>query len=268
MNEMPMQLRQKSDINNSSRYPGFASLLHSFSAIGLLESSKTIVMDSWLSLTRLSLEQKLGISIPKDDLPSLKSALASVVPAHRIQTLLEALVWLHLIPSAHASSLLPPSPPAPITPADALALYLAHALRYGPHERDLVLLHHEIVARDQHSGAEQVHTSTLTAYGDARASAMARTVGLPVAFAARRVLDGAVRATGVCGPTAEEAVWKGVLDGLESRGLGVRETVKSGPSMESVLAAGLQQQTLATGSTVTLRRKTRIMPTKRQSCFE
>ena len=140
-----------------------------------------------------------------------------------------------------------PRPTAPITPVDALALYLAHTLRYEPHERDLVLLHHEIVARDPRSGAEQVHTSTLTAYGDARASAMARTVGLPVAFAAQRVLDGVVRATGVCGPTAEEAVWKGVLEGLESRGLGIRENVKSGPSMESALAAGLQQQTLAAG---------------------
>ena len=232
--------------------------MHSFGVIGLLESSKTIPLDRWSSLTRLSLEQKLGISIPQDDLPSLKSALASVLPSHRVQTLLEALVGLHLIPSVYASlsppssspstpafgSLPEPSQAAPITPADALALYLAHALRYEPHERDLVLLHHEIVTRDRYSGAEQVHTSTLTAYGDARASAMARTVGLPVALAAQRVLDGAVRATGVCGPTAEEAVWKGVLEGLESRGLGVRESVKSGPSMESVLAAGLQQQTL------------------------
>lgn len=232
--------------------------MHSFSAIGFLESSKTVVLDRWSSLTRLSLEQKLGFSIPKDDLPSLKSALASVLPTHRIQTLLEALAWLHLIPSAYTPST--PSPPAPvigsppeprqagpITPADALALYLAHALRYAPDERDLVLLHHEIVARDQRTGTEQVHNSTLTAYGDARASAMARTVGLPVAFAARCVLDGAVRATGVCGPTAEEALWKGVLEGLESRGLGIREHVKSGPSMESVLAAGLQEQTLAAG---------------------
>ena len=228
--------------------------MHSFGAIGLLESSKTIVLDRWSSLIRLSLEQKLDLTIPNDDLPSLKSALASVLPADRIQTLLEALAWLHLIPAAAYALSPPPSTPppvprqtAPITPVDALALYLAHTLRYAPHERDLVLLHHEIVARDPRSGAEQVHTSTLTAYGDARASAMARTVGLPVAFAAQRVLDGAVRATGVCGPTADEAVWKGVLEGLGSRGLGIRENVKSGPSMEGVLAAGLQKQTLAAG---------------------
>jgi len=241
--------------------------MHSFNVIGLLESSKTIPLDGWSSLARLALEQKLGHTIPPNDIPSLKSALASVLPAPRLAPLLEALTWLHLIPSPSASPFAPtrntsrpllpePKPPAtPISPADALAQHLAHVLRYAPHERDLVLLHHEIVARDPHSsknnsnaapkGTEQVHTSTLIAYGDARASAMARTVGLPVAFAARRVLDGAVSARGVCGPTEDEAVWRGVLEGLERRGLGVRESVKSGPSMEGVLAAGLQQRITA-----------------------
>jgi alpha-aminoadipic semialdehyde synthase len=233
--------------------------MHSFGIIGLLEPSKPITLDRWTSLTRLALEQKFGLSLPANDLPSLKSALTAVLPASRLPPLLDALTWLHLVPSASAStssshtqgskrlSAAPPPPSQPLPPADALALHLAHALRYAPDERDLVLLHHEIVARDRRTGVEQVHTSTLNAYGDARASAMARTVGLPVAFAAQRVLDGAVRATGMCGPTADEAVWKGVLEGLESRGLGVRETIRSGPSLEGVLAAGLKQQTTAAG---------------------
>lgn len=229
--------------------------MHSFGTIGLLEPSKPISLDHWSSLTRLALEQKFGLSLPTNDLPSLKSALTAVLPASRIPPLLDALTWLHLIPSAsttpssHTQDSRQPAPPPsrPIPPADAFALHLAHALRYAPDERDLVLLHHEIVAYDRCTGTEQVHTSTLTAYGDARASAMARTVGLPVAFAAQRVLDGAVRATGVCGPTADEAVWKGVLEGLERRGLGVRETTRSGPSLEGVLAAGLKQQTIAAG---------------------
>ncbi len=221
--------------------------MHSFATIGLLESTKTINLDRWTSLTRLALEQKLGVSIPGGD-SSLSSALASVLPSSRVSTLLEALDWLRLVPSADASSRPPdsgsfiPVPRLALPPADALALHLAHVLRYEPRERDLVLLHHEVVARDPR-GTERVYTSSLTAYGDERASAMARTVGLPVAFAALRVLDGSVRATGVCGPTGDEAVWRGVLEGLESKGLGVKECVRSGSSMESVLATGLQWTT-------------------------
>ena len=224
--------------------------MHSFGAIGLLESSKTIHLDHWSSLTRLALEQKLGISIPNDDLPTLFSALSSVLPSSRVPALLEALNWLHLIPSAPTSAggSSVPVPKQALPPADALALHLAHALRYAPRERDLVLLHHEVVARDPWGGAERVYTSSLSAYGDARASAMARTVGLPVAFAALRVLDGSVRATGVCGPTADEAVWRGVLEGLEGRGLGFKESVRSGPSMEGVLSADLQRTTTASAS--------------------
>jgi len=224
--------------------------MHSFGVIGLLQSTKTIRLDRWSSLARLALEQKLGVSIPDGDPRSLSSAIASVLPFSRVSALLEALNWLQLVPSASAS-LSPgsavPVPRRALTPADALALHLAHALRYAPHERDLVLLHHEVVARDA-SGAERVYTSSLTALGDARASAMARTVGLPVAFAALRVLDGSVRATGVCGPTADEAVWGGVLEGLESKGLGFKESVSSGLSMEGVLAADLERTTTASAT--------------------
>jgi alpha-aminoadipic semialdehyde synthase len=89
--------------------------------------------------------------------------------------------------------------------------YLAHTLCYMPHEWDLILLHHKIMVRN-HSGMEEVHTGTsmLTAYGNACGSAMAHKVGLPVAFAVLHVLDGAVHAMGMCGPTADKAVWKGV----------------------------------------------------------
>ncbi|KAI0268740.1 Saccharopine dehydrogenase-domain-containing protein [Gloeopeniophorella convolvens] len=234
-------------LRGTLRYPGFAALMHSFGSIGLLDDTTPIALDHWTSFTRLALAQKLRTPIPSDA-ASLKSALASLLPSSRIPPLLAALEWLHLVPTAAAPAFgaLPPVPKHPLAPVDALAQHLAHALRYAPHERDLVLLHHEVVARD-HAGAEEVHTSTLMALGDARASAMARTVGLPVGFAALRVLEGGVgvRAAGVCGPTALEGVWRGVLEGLESRGLGVKEAVRPGPSMEHALAAGLQRTTAA-----------------------
>lgn len=76
-------------------------------------------------------------------------------------------------------------------------------------------------------------------------SAMARSVGVPVAVAALKVLDGSVRAKGVQGPGVESALWKGVLEGTEEKGLrmveGVvrREKLEGGKSVEDVLAEGV-----------------------------
>ncbi|KAI0057988.1 hypothetical protein BV25DRAFT_1919690 [Artomyces pyxidatus] len=235
-------------LRGTLRYPGFAALMHSFKSVGLLEPTRTIKLDDWTSLTRLALEQQLGAPVPSD-IASLTSALTSILPSSQVAPLLDALSWLSLIPPSRTpSSTTGPAisslsiPKHPLPPADLLALHLAHTLRYQPDERDLVILHHEIIARTSQN-TEEVHTSTLTVYGDAHASAMARTVGLPVAFAVLRVLGGGVRARGVCGPTVEEGVWKGVLDGLESKGLGVKEAVKTGVGMEGVLAEGLRRST-------------------------
>lgn len=217
--------------------------MNSFKSIGLLEPTHPIQLDpslGWSSFTRLALEQQLGTEIPSDT-PSLLSALSSILDENCVGSLWDAVTWLGLVPSQPAG--LPPVPNAPMPPADLLAIYLAHTLRYLPHERDLVILSHEVVARSSSLGSpdEEIHTSDLVVYGDDKATAMARTVGLPVAFAALQVLDGKVEVRGVQGPTAEGSLWKGVLEGLEERGLGVREGVKRRGEMERVLDEGLRR---------------------------
>ena len=87
-----------------------------------------------------------------------------------------------------------------------------------PGERDLVALTHEIRTLDAGSAA-RTYRSTLVAYGNDRHSAMARTVGIPVALAALGVLDGRIGVRGVQGAT-DESVYGPVLEGLEERGIG------------------------------------------------
>ncbi|KAI0819731.1 Saccharopine dehydrogenase-domain-containing protein [Trametes gibbosa] len=237
------------------RYPGFADLMHAFRAIGLLEASPaaSIAPPHWHALARQALEKRLGIPITEDDPASLRAALADVVPRPQREAVLGALRWLDAVPPAAAAAVgggaaydpsLPPLPARPTAPIDVFATLLAHKLRYKPGERDLVVLSHEIVARaGGKEGAaaveeEEVHTSELVAYGDAEASAMARTVGMPVAFAALHVLDGGVRARGVQGPTGRE-VYGRILERLEEAGLGMRESVRRGSvggSVESSLS--------------------------------
>jgi hypothetical protein len=88
----------------------------------------------------------------------------------------------------------------------------------------MVVLSHEIIAQSPKTKKETVYGSTLIAYGDERETAMARTVGMPVAIAALRVLDGGVKARGVMGPT-ERSIYESVLEGMEERGLGMQETI-------------------------------------------
>ncbi|KAL1942345.1 hypothetical protein VTO73DRAFT_6409 [Trametes versicolor] len=231
------------------RLPGFADLMHAFSALGLLSASPSAALrlPHWHALTRSALEVQLGARIP-DDPASLRSALAAVVHAPQLENTLHALRWLDIVPPALApdgvrayagyDASLPALPPTPAAPLDLFAVLLAHKLRYAPGERDLVVLSHEIVARAAGAadGDEEVHASELVAYGSGEGSAMARTVGLPVAFAALHVLDGGVRARGVQAPMERE-VYGHVLARLEEAGLGMRESVR-------VRSGGVVEQSL------------------------
>ncbi|OSD00329.1 hypothetical protein PYCCODRAFT_1437464 [Trametes coccinea BRFM310] len=226
------------------RYPGFADLMHAFKSLGLLESSARVNPHHWHSLVRQALEKKLGTLI-MDDPASVRSALHSVLPAAQRDDVLQALHWLSIVPSSlseYAANMdtsydasLPPLPSKPTAPIDMFASLLAHKLRYNLGERDLVVLSHEIVARPKGTTAplnapnaqEEIHTSSLITYGTPEASAMSRTVGLPVAFATLQILDGGVRARGVQAPTAKE-VYVNVLRRLEEAGLGMKESVRTG----------------------------------------
>ncbi|KAF9790341.1 Saccharopine dehydrogenase-domain-containing protein [Thelephora terrestris] len=228
-------------LRGTLRYPGFSQLMDAFKSIGLLDTEAPFTIDDWSSLIRITLKRKLGIDIASNDLTSVLSAAKDVIPrATDIYQLQTALEYLSLVPS---SSPAPPVPKFSATAIDHLANLLAQKLRYEPEERDLVILNHEIIARDV-SGQEEVHSSSLITYGGSEASAMARCVGLPVAFAALNVLDGRVTARGVCGPGVEDNLWKGVLDGLEEVGLGMKETVRPNTStsltVESALKVGFR----------------------------
>jgi len=68
-------------------------------------------------------------------------------------------------------------------------------------------------------------TSTLIEYGQPGGySAMARTVGLPVAVATELVLNGTIRSRGVLGPLGRE-IYSPVLKRLEGLGICFKEQV-------------------------------------------
>lgn len=122
-----------------------------------------------------------------------------------------------------------------MAPLDLLTIILSHKLKYAPGERDMVILSHQVVSVPSVTSTAQypwpdalAHSSSLVTYGSqGLGSAMSRTVGLPLAFAAMKVLDGNVRERGVRGPSeCGREVWGSVLEGMESVGMGMTDTTK------------------------------------------
>ena len=79
-------------------------------------------------------------------------------------------------------------------PLDTLSVWLSKRLSYGPNERDIVILHHQVGVTWPTLSEEEseIKTIDMVVYGDAKYSAMAKTVGLPAAIATRMLLNSTV----------------------------------------------------------------------------
>lgn len=217
--------------------------MDSFKSLGILETNKTMYLERWSSLVPQALSMKLGVKFGTLDIPG---AIKTLVGESQARELFDALRWLGLLPSIDASAPIQSFPPMPrekLAPIDLFSILLAHKLKYRPSEKDMVLMSHEIIASPKMPGAKsEIHTSNLMVLGDDRASAMARTVGLPVAFAALRVIDDQVAVRGVVGP-GHESIYRPILSELERVGLGMQESMRVAevggqPPIEKVLVPG------------------------------
>lgn len=104
------------------------------------------------------------------------------------------------------------------SPLDTLCLSLTDKLAYEEGERDMVLLQHDIGV-ELPDKTQQNRRIDMICHGDPNGhSAMARTVGLPVAIATKMVLDGDLKATGVVLPLSRE-IYKPLLKRLKAQGI-------------------------------------------------
>lgn len=191
------------------RHPGWCETLGAAAAIGLLDAEERTWSEgaSWADLTTRLLPGAAGSPRPR-----LARRLG--VPAGH--PLIERFAW---------AGLLSPEP-LPRSRASALDLFcerLQQRMRYAPGERDMVVMRHDLRFEAAGGGIEHVESS-LIAYGIPDGdSAMARTVSLPAAIAARLILEGKIRAVGVVLPVEPE-VYRPVLAEVDELGIRFRET--------------------------------------------
>ncbi len=127
---------------------------------------------------------------------------------------MQKLAWLGLFDSV-------PIGAEGLTPAGTLQRLLEEKWKLGPDDKDLVVMWHRF--RYLIDGAMQELQASLAVIGhDQRHTAMARTVGLPIAMACKLVLNGAIADRGVLLPL-KPVIYDPVLDELEKLGIVFRE---------------------------------------------
>jgi saccharopine dehydrogenase-like NADP-dependent oxidoreductase len=195
----------KTMIRGTMRRPGYCEAWNVFVQLGMTDDSYTMDYSgnqTWLQFTESflpagiqgSITERLGayLNIPSDG------------------AIMNKLAWLGLFENK-------PVGLNNATPAQILQLKLEQKWGLEPNDKDMIVMQH--VFDYQMNGKHYQHKSSLVVIGkDQRQTAMAMTVGTPLAIATRLVLTGKIRAVGVQVPTTRE-FYLPILTELEQYGI-------------------------------------------------
>jgi len=107
------------------------------------------------------------------------------------------------------------------TPAQILEKILTDSWKLAPDDKDMIVMYHKF-GYEINGEKKQIDSKMVTIGEDQTFTAMARTVGLPVAMAALRILNGQIVTPGVQLPIKKE-VYEPILKELESFGIEFKE---------------------------------------------
>ena len=107
------------------------------------------------------------------------------------------------------------------TPAQILEKILTDSWKLAPEDKDMIVMYHKF-GYEINGEKKQIDSKMVTIGEDQTFTAMARTVGLPVAMAALRILNGQIITPGVQLPIKKE-VYEPILKELESYGIEFKE---------------------------------------------
>ena len=139
---------------------------------------------------------------------------------------MQRLTWLGLFsdkPVGHANA----------TPAQLLERLLAEKWQLEPHDHDMIVMQHQF--EYELDGKLHARTSSLIVLGeDATHTAMAKTVGLPLGMAVRRLAQGEVAHRGVVIPTHAD-LYEPILAELK-QDYQIEFVEEEGPAIRGMLA--------------------------------
>ena len=107
------------------------------------------------------------------------------------------------------------------TPAQILQHILEQKWKLDPQDKDMIAMWHRF-RFNQNGEHKEIHSSMVVKGDDQKYTAMAKTVGLPVAIATKMILNGTITTPGVHVPISKE-IYNPILDELENYGINFTE---------------------------------------------
>ena len=166
------------------RYSGYCNNLRNIMELGFLDD------EDIADYTNMTYRQLLSSMIDVKSTKNLEHEVARYLNTFDNADIIHRLKWLGLFDDRTIDI-------KEGTKQDVLLDRMLKRMSYEPHERDLIILHVEVIAEFPGNNREKrLATMTMEGipYGD---SAMSRAVALPAAIAARLILEGKIKATGL-----------------------------------------------------------------------
>jgi saccharopine dehydrogenase (NADP+, L-glutamate forming) len=213
-------------IRGTYRYTHWCDIIQSLSELGLLATAPA----DFSGLSYLAFLHRL---LAPAETPITAAALDQVIRARLHLTpaqeayVLPALTWLGLFSDQPLAAV--SANTQAISPLDVVCDLMQAKMQYGPGQRDLIVLQHRFTIL--FSDRREVRTSTLVQLGtETGITAMSRTVAIPVAIAARLILEGTFTKPGLSIPTIPE-LYQPILQELADKFdiAYIEETVESTP---------------------------------------
>ena len=200
----------RSMLRGTLRWPGWCEFMDTAQSAGLFQEDEA----DWVGF---SLKDFLRRTTGSSSTAELKAELIKEYECEPDGVFIRCLEWLELFTDK-------PVPLRKGSPLDVMVTLMEDKLKYGHNERDMVVLKHTFLVSYGNENQETI-TSTLLDFGDPGGNtAMARTVGLPVAAAAKLVLEGGIQRTGVHIPVSPD-IYQPVLEEMMQEGISFQEDV-------------------------------------------
>lgn len=189
------------------RRPGFCRSWDSFVKLGATDDS--YIMEGSESMTKREFINSFLSYNPND---SVELKLAHYLRLQLDGEEMFKLKWLGIFDDV------PVGLNKPSTPAQMLQKILEDKWAMQPEDRDMIVMWHRFSYKDAEGNDRELHSSMVTIGDNSNETAMAKTVGLPVGIAVRKVLASAFNVTGVVIPTIAE-VYEPMLESLQTEGI-------------------------------------------------